>query len=103
MAKVKLESMVKEAGGKTDKVVHYNRLGTQCARRHVIPANPDTELQRINRKAFADAVKEWQKLTEDEKRYWNKKAVKLLRKGKTGKTGYSVFLSVYLTNSVRRG
>ncbi len=103
MAKVKLESMVKEAGGSMDKLVHYNRLGTQCARRHVIPANPDTELQKINRKAFADAVKEWQNLTEDEKKFWNKKAVKLRSKGKTGKTGYSVFLSACLTNPVRRG
>jgi len=98
MARTKLSSIVTKAGGKMDKVVHYNRLGTQCVRRHVIPHNPDTEAQRENRSAFADAVKTWQALPDEEKLFWNKKASTLRRKGKNGKTGYSVFLSHYLKN-----
>lgn len=98
MAKVKLTSILTEASGSMDRVVHYNRLGTQCTRAYVIPENPDTEAQRENRKAFADAVKEWQSLPEDKKECWNKKAAMLRRKGKTGKTGYTVFLSHYLKN-----
>ncbi len=102
MARVKLSSMLTEADGSMDRIVHYNRLGTQCARRHVIPANPDTEAQRVNRRAFADAVKAWQALSEDEKKFWNNKASILRRKGKTGKTGYTVFISNYLKNPVQK-
>jgi hypothetical protein len=91
--------MFNNSNGKMDKVVHYNRLGTQCVRRHVIPHNPDTEAQRENRSTFADAVKAWQLLPDEERIYWNKKAAALHRKGKNGKTGYSVFLSHYLKNS----
>ena len=103
MAKVKLTSILEKASGSMDKLVHYNRLGTQCSRKHVIPANPDTRAQRKNRNTFAEAVKEWQLLPEEKKRYWNKKAAILRRKGKTGKTGYSTFLSGYLKNPAQRG
>nr|HPR38484.1 hypothetical protein [Spirochaetota bacterium] len=100
---VKLSSILTESNGRMDKVVHYNRLGTQCVRRHVIPHNPDTEAQRENRSTFADAVKAWQLLPDEEKIYWNKKAAVLRRKGKKGKTGYIVFLSHYLKNPGERG
>jgi len=103
MARTKLSSITTQAAGKMDKVVHYNRLGTQCVRRHVIPANPNTEAQRGNRTTFADAVKAWQQMPDDEKIFWNKKAAALRRKGKNGKTGYSEFLSHFLKNPAERG
>lgn len=103
MARTELNPMFNNSNGKMDKVVHYNRLGTQCVRRHLIPANPDTEAQRENRSTFADAVKTWQGLSDDEKLKWNKKASGLRRKGKNGKTGYSVFISHYLKNPEDRG
>ncbi len=103
MARTELNPMFTESNGKMDKVVHYNRLGTQCVRKYVIPANPDTEAQRENRCSFASAVKTWQQMPEDKKSFWNKKASILRRKGKNGKTGYSVFLSHYLKNPQERG
>ena len=103
MARTELNPMFTESNGKMDKVVHYNRLGTQCVRRHVIPHNPDTEAQRGNRSTFADAVKAWQQMQDDEKLLWNKKAAVLRRKGKNGKTGYGVFISHYLKNPGDRG
>lgn len=102
MARVKLTAIITEASGNMDKVVYYNRLGTQCTRAYVIPRNPDTEAQRESRKAFAEAVQEWQNLPEEEKTCWNRKAAALRRKGKTGKTGYSTFLSHYLKNPAGR-
>ncbi|HOP63035.1 MAG TPA: hypothetical protein PK358_04605 [Spirochaetota bacterium] len=102
MAKVELTSILTKARGNMNRVVHYNRLGTQCSRAHVIPRNPDTAAQRKNRNSFAGAVKAWQLLPEDEKKEWNSKAAQLRRKGKTGKTGYNVFMSEYMKNPESR-
>ncbi|HPS56910.1 MAG TPA: hypothetical protein PK514_02290 [Spirochaetota bacterium] len=76
--------------GKTGNMVYYSRQGRLCARSYVIPRNPDTPAQKLNRRTFARAVKEWRELPGGVKRMFNKRAC-----GKPY-SGYNLFISGYL-------
>jgi len=94
MAKIILNPMFSEAEGNLGRIVLYKRNGVQCARKYVVPRNPDTHAQRSNRSTFAMAVKAWKNLSQDNKNEWNSKAQK------KGKTGYNYFLSQYMKKSL---
>ena len=90
MAKLTLNPAFTDAKGSLGKMVLYERNGVLCARKHVIPANPDTPEQRSNRDKFSMAVKAWRETPAEEKKKWNLKAKR------KGKTGYNYFLSQYM-------
>ena len=54
MASITMASPFESVRGSIGGLVFYNRHGKTYARKHVIPANPDTEGQRAVRRAFGD-------------------------------------------------
>jgi hypothetical protein len=95
MAKFTLNPAFTDANGSMGRIVLYKRNGVLCARKHVIPVNPDTPEQRSNRNRFALAVKAWRETPADEKKKWNLKAKR------KGKTGYNYFLSQYMKSTTK--
>jgi hypothetical protein len=95
MAKVKHPSYMPESNGRAGDAVFYVRRGKQCMRTYVIPANPDTEKQKVTRNSFKDAVKAWQLLSNDEKNIFRKRTDDL----DLSMTGYNLFISEYINQS----
>jgi hypothetical protein len=62
-----------------------------------VPRNPDTLLQRNVRRSFADAVKSWQFLTDEEKYKFTRKA------RRTHMSGYNLFISEFIKESISAG
>ena len=90
MAIADLHPMFTGYRGRMGKLVHYDRRGTHCVRRHVVPRNPDTAAQKAVRAGFREAVHAWQALPASEKDIWNHKArYKPL-------TGYNLFVSWFI-------
>jgi len=79
--------------GRIGGIVFYNNNDMLYARIKAIPANPDTEEQRIVRKTFGDAVRSWQSLPIEDKQKYNKKARRLSKKG------YNLYISLYMKNN----
>ena len=94
MALAELNPMFMNTSGKIDRLVQYNRRGTQCIRRHVVPFNPNTPGQQAVRSSFRDAVHAWQVLPDAEKGGWKYKA------RYRNLTGYNMFVSWYLKQSI---
>lgn len=90
MAIVTLASPFHSFSGALGNMVLYNIDGIEYARARVKPHNPDTEGQRMIRRAFGDAVRAWQQLSVEEKGKWRRLARKLHAKG------YNLFISRYL-------
>jgi hypothetical protein len=90
MATAKPNILINSISGRIGNVVFYKRLGTQCARVHVIPRNPDTEARRAVRKSFGNAVRTWQSMSPDERYTYIRKTRYL------NMSGYNLFISNYL-------
>jgi len=90
MATTRLHPMFLNTKGKLKDFVFYERNGVACIRARVRPRNTDTSVRRKNRRKFADAVKQWQAFTAEEKAVYKKKAY-----GKRV-SGYNLFLSMYM-------
>ncbi len=82
--------LINSIRGRIGNVVFYTRRGRQCVRVHVIPRNPDTEAQRVVRRAFGDAVRSWQAMSPDEQYTYTRKARHL------NMSGYNLFISGYM-------
>ena len=94
MALATLHPMFMDTSGRMGWLVYYNRRGTQCVRRHVVPRNPDTVAQKLVRTGFRDAVHAWQVLPDSEKVQWNRKA------RYKNSTGYNMFVSNYMKQNL---
>jgi len=92
MAYAKLNSIFTGINGRVGNVVFYKRMGRQCLRKYVIPRNPDTESQRLNRHTFRDAVLSWKELPLGEKEYYNRR---VLREKKV-MSGYNLYISEFM-------
>ena len=92
MAKVKFRSPIKSIHGRIGNIIFYNVNGNNYARSFSMPKNPRTEAQQKNRVNFADAVKLWQGLSDEEKSKYNRMAA--------GKplSGYNLFISMKMKN-----
>jgi hypothetical protein len=90
MATATTNILINSISGRIGNVVFYTNRGRQCVRKHVIPRNPDTEAQRIVRRAFGDAVRSWQAMTQDEKHEYIRKARYL------NMSGYNLYISTYM-------
>jgi uncharacterized protein with NRDE domain len=88
--KIKHPSYIKEGSGRMGDLVFYSLYGSSFARLYAKPVNPDTEGQRIVRRTFGDAVRSWQKLTDEEKQKYSRKARHLPM------SGYNLFISNYM-------
>ncbi len=87
-------TMIKSISGRIGSVVFYQNRGTQCVRTHVIPRNPDTQAQRIVRRAFGDAVRSWQSMNADEQYAFIRKARFL------NMSGYNLYISGYMKTRI---
>jgi len=96
MAIIQLNPMLVAMRGAIGGIVLYNRYDRQCARRHVRPANPDTEAQRAVRRTFGDAVRSWQGLSGGEKDLWIRRSRKL------SMSGYNLFISRFMRKNISR-
>ena len=96
MAIIQLNPMLVAMRGAIGGIVLYNRYDRQCARRHVRPANPDTEAQRAVRRTFGDAVRSWQGLSAEEKDSWTRRARKL------SMSGYNLYISRFMRENISR-
>ena len=97
MANIKLNPVFESVSGSLGKIVFYRRWRQQYARVYVKPTNPDTAAQRANRNLFAEAMKSWQLLSEEEKERYRKKARRLPM------YGHNLFISEYMkTHSTAR-
>jgi len=94
MAVVTLNPVFRSMKGRIGGIVFYNNNDMLYARIKAIPANPDTEEQRIVRKTFGDAVRSWQSLPIEDKQKYNKKARRLSKKG------YNLYISLYMKNNL---
>ncbi len=94
MAIIQLNPMIVAIRGAIGGIVLYNRYDRQCARRHVRPANPDTEAQRAVRRTFGDAVRSWQGLPAGEKDIWIRRARKL------SMSGYNLYISRFMREKI---
>jgi len=83
-------SFITGVSGKVGELVFYMRNGRQCARAHVVPANPRTEGQETRRSLFGAAVRRWQALEDDERGKWNARAAKMPC------SGYNLFIRDYM-------
>jgi len=90
MATATANILINSISGRIGNVVFYTNRGRQCVRSHVIPRNPDTVAQRIVRRAFGDAVRSWQAMTQDEKHEYIRKARYL------NMSGYNLYISKYM-------
>lgn len=90
MAKVKLNPMFESLSGALGNIVHYRRWKRQYARIYVNPSNPDTAAQRANRNLFAEAMKSWQALPEENKDRYRARARKLPM------YGHNLYISEYM-------
>ena len=97
MARITHPSYIKFSGGRMGDLVFYNFNQKQYARLYTKPINPDTALQRIVRRTFADAVRSWQALSPEEQYKYNKKARRLPM------TGYNLYISTYMKNTLHSG
>lgn len=89
MAKITLDPMFHNMRGKTGDLVHYKWKGKDCCRIYVVPANPDTEAQRSNRKTFGDTSRSWKLLPDTVKNSYNKRALK----HRTALSGFNLYVS----------
>jgi len=80
--------------GRIVNLVLVNRYGRQYICAYVKPRNPNTPSQRAGRSSFADAVRSWQALAEEEKLAWTRKA-KHLRM-----IGYNAFISKHIKQNI---
>ncbi|MBN2040696.1 MAG: hypothetical protein JW864_11670 [Spirochaetes bacterium] len=96
MATAKINPAFTSISGRMGNAVFYCRNNRQCIRMYVVPANPDTESQRLVRRAFTSAVKAWQQMTMDGKYAYTRKA------RRTGMSGYNLFISFFLTGKMNR-
>ena len=71
-----------------DRIVTYTRYGKTFVRRYFVPRNPRTEKQLKHRDRFSRAVKEWKKLTNEEKETY-----KQLAEGMS-MSGFNLFMSL---------
>ncbi|MBN2401169.1 MAG: hypothetical protein JXN64_02105 [Spirochaetes bacterium] len=90
MATVLLNPLFSEVSGRIGGIVFYCRKNRQCMRTYVLPRNPDTIMQRIILRTFANAVKSWQALTDEEKYRFTGKARGL------NMSGYNLYISQYM-------
>lgn len=97
MAKIKLNPMYRDVEGKTGDLVHYKWKGMDCARIYVIPRNPDTRAQRLNRKRLGEASKSWKGLPLETRNLYNLRA---LKHGNV-MSGYNLYVSEYMTGSIK--
>ena len=97
MATATLNPLLRSISGRIGNVVFYRRHNKQCIRLYVVPRNPDTLLQRNVRRSFADAVKSWQSLTDEEKYKFTRKA------RRTHMSGYNLFISEFIKESISAG
>lgn len=93
MAKANINPLLKSIRGRFGNVVFYNRHGNTYIRRHVMPRNPRTMVQQLNRYAFAEAVRLWQAMPADERYRFIRKARNL------NMSGYNLFISEYMKKS----
>jgi hypothetical protein len=73
--------------GRLGNRVYYTRNGRQCCRRHVMPANPRTELQQGGRTRLASLVQRWKGLDPVTRERWNRRARHV------NMSGYNLFIS----------
>ncbi|MBN2400995.1 MAG: hypothetical protein JXN64_01205 [Spirochaetes bacterium] len=95
MAIIILNPLLDSIRGRMGNVVFYTRLNKQCVRAHIVLRNPDTAAQRSVRRTFADAVKSWQALSDEEKYVFTGKARNLRM------SGYNLYISGYMTANKR--
>ena len=88
MARIKLNPVLSSIDSSVGDLVFYTRRGVQCARKRVVPANPDTEKQRACRNSFTLAVDLWKGIGGIMRGCWNGYA------GSGRHTGYAVFMGV---------
>lgn len=79
--------MIIEVRGRMGGQVYYMRNGRICARKHVIPANPQTRAQQGGRTRFASAVRRWRSLDHRGRETWNRRARQM------NMSGYNLFIS----------
>lgn len=90
MARIKTPSYIGQANGRMGDLVFYTTGTGQFSRMYVVPANPDTEAQRIVRGNFGDAVRSWQNMAREDKEAYN------ILAAKKGKRGYNLYISMYM-------
>ncbi|TAL39064.1 MAG: hypothetical protein EPN93_03035 [Spirochaetes bacterium] len=91
-----IRAIVTEAHGKFGGYVLCTRNGRIFPRRHFIPPNPRTAKQQARRALMASAVRHWRRLDENRKLPWKREAAAL------GRTGYHLFISVFMDRTGRR-
>lgn len=65
------------------------RDGKQYFRTYVIPNDPKTAKQKVQRRKYARAVEIWKQMPDDEKQVYNRRAAYL------NKSGYNLFISEF--------
>lgn len=90
MAKIIRNHQTGSIHGRAGNYIFYNVKGRQYIKSYTIPHNPRTGKQQKNRLAFAECVKQWQRLPQAEKN--------LLSRMAEGKplSGYNLFLSLMM-------
>lgn len=101
MAKMRPNVAFKAFSGHIDGLIYIDRQGKNVVRPYKTPHNPRTKAQQSRRGLFADAVRSWQVLSDDEKYEWNR----LARKNRTRRytTGYNLYLGNVLCGRVQPG
>ena len=82
--KVITNALIEKASGKLGtSVVFFQNANRQCARLYVVPANPQTALQTLCRKAVSDASKWWSlTLSDGERHAWKSFAASVAERSK---------------------
>ncbi len=83
-----LSSIITKASGRLGDYVFYMHNGKICARKHIIPPNPNTKSQQRGRNLFKKVVEEWRMLDEESKLLWNEAGESVKRRG------YNLFISM---------
>ncbi|HDP79811.1 MAG TPA: hypothetical protein ENN21_03095 [Spirochaetes bacterium] len=96
MARITTGFPIKSISGRIGPFVFATTNGEVCAYRFKKRPNPRTDAQQARRGLFADAVRSWQLLSDEEKREWNELAWKKRKKLKRLCKGYHLYLRTVL-------
>ena len=98
MAKITLDPKYRDVYGKTGDLVHYKWRGKDCCRIYLVPRNPDTRAQKINRKLFGEASASWRELPVETKNFYNF----IVLKEKSDMSGFNLYVSRYMTGRIKK-
>lgn len=106
MASISTGPIVSEIRGKIGDTIYSRNTGGAYSKAYVVPVQPNTAIQLTRRAQMAEAIANWQALSDDERMLWVRLSELTRSKGsllKGRRAGYSLFVSRDLNRQIIGG